>query len=266
MKLNDYLNSPADNPFESLVPNGGMTAIFRTISCIGDSLASGEHELTEMGERRCIDYYDYSWGQFMARDTGATVYNMSRGGMTAKWFETFAHERGFYDEKYKSSAYIIALGVNDVSQILNGEYELGTISDIDMKNWANNKPTFAGYYGRIIAKMKYMSPDAKFFLMTIPRGIKDEARTALYDSHAALLREIAQKTENCYVLDFRKYAPVYDEEFRKRFFLSGHMNAAGYRLTALMTESCIDSIVRSNYPDFAQTALIGKYVRMQDCE
>ena len=60
-----------------------------------------------------------------------------------------------------------------------------------------------------------------------------------------------------YVLDFRKYAPVYDESFKKKFYLGGHLNAAGYRLTAKMTESYIDYIIRHNMEDFAQVAFIG---------
>ncbi len=61
-----------------------------------------------------------------------------------------------------------------------------------------------------------------------------------------------------YVLDFRKYAPVHDEEFKKKFYMGGHLNAAGYMLTAKMTMSYIDYIIRNNMEDFSQVAFIGK--------
>ena len=80
---------------------------------------------------------------------------------------------------------------------------------------------------------------------------------ALYDRQAELIRTLSTMFENCYVLDFRKYAPVYDEEFHRHFFLGGHLNAAGYRLTALMVESYIDYLVRNNPEDFAQIGFVG---------
>ena len=102
-----------------------------------------------------------------------------------------------------------------------------------------------------------MQPKAKFFLMTIPRHTKDAPREEWGDKHAKLIYELADMFENCYVLDLRKYAPVYDEEFHRNFFLAGHMNAAGYRLTALMVESYIDYIIRNNPEDFAQIGFVG---------
>lgn len=258
MKIEDFFPKEGEKPLEMLKEGGGMCSILRTVACIGDSLSSGEHESFEMGEKGFHDYFDYSWGQFMARDAGITVHNMSRGGMTAKDFDIFARENGFFDDKYKANAYIIALGVNDVSHITAGELEMGDLSDIDPSEWAHNKPTFAGYYARIIAKFQDASPEAKFFLMTIPDGETDEKRAALCKKHRELLYGMAKLFKNCYVLDFYKYAPVYDKKFKEMFFLGGHMNAAGYRLTALMTETYIDWIIRNNYQDFARVAFMNK--------
>ena len=60
------------------------TADTRTVACIGDSLSSGEFEAAAEKGSSYPDMYEYSWGQFMARMCGCKVYNMSRGGMTAK--------------------------------------------------------------------------------------------------------------------------------------------------------------------------------------
>lgn len=62
------------------------------------------------------------------------------------------------------------------------------------------------------------------------------------------------------MIDLNKYAPVYDEEFKRRFYLGGHMNPMGYILTAKMTMSYIDYIIRQHPEDFAQVGFIGKGV------
>ena len=63
----------------------GWLGIFRTIACVGDSLSSGELvSVDKNGAYEYNDYFEYSWGQYIARKYGNTVYNFSRGGMTAK--------------------------------------------------------------------------------------------------------------------------------------------------------------------------------------
>lgn len=174
MDLTKYMANKNEKPLDNIAVNGGFTSIFRTIGCIGDSLASGELESFEMGRKGYYDYFDDSWGQFIARDAGCKVYNFSRGGMTAKeYIETYADEKGFFDIEKRCQAYIIALGVNDVTDILDGKFEFGTVEDIKVDNYALNKPTFAGWYGAIISKYKEIQPHAKFFLMTMP-NIGDE--------------------------------------------------------------------------------------------
>lgn len=267
MDLKKLMSCEGEKPLDNIVENGGYCGIFRKIACIGDSLSSGEFESFLLGEPGWHDYYDYSWGQYIARDAGCTVYNLSRGGMTAKeYMQSFAREKGFFDEEYKSQAYIIALGVNDVTEILKKEEELGSIdtdaefgsvNDVNTEDWGKNKPSFAGYYGALISKYKEIQPKAKFFLMTMPKDGSDEKRSALYDRHAELMYDFAKLFDNCYVLDFRKYAPEYNEDFKKKFFLSGHLNAAGYRLTALMTESYIDYIIRNDFEAFSQIGFVG---------
>lgn len=258
MNLEKLLNCKDEKPFDNIVTNGGYCGIFRKIACIGDSLSSGEFESLMFGKPGHHDCYDYSWGQYMARDIGCEVYNFSRGGMTAEWYmQTFAKENGFFDDKYKSQAYIIALGVNDVTTVLNGDIEFGDESDVNLDDYAKNKPTFAGFYGAIISQYKAIESKAKFFLMTMPKDSSDETRNALYDKHRDLMYKFAEMYDNCYILDFRKYAPDYDEDFRKKFYVGGHLNAAGYRLTALMTESYIDYIIRSNFEDFKQIGFVG---------
>ena len=259
MDINMFYAAEGEKPLDRLCVDGGFTGIFRTIGCVGDSLSSGEFEGTDAnGEKTYHDFYEYSWGQYLARMIGSKVYNFSRGGMSAKQYcEGWAESQDFWNEKYACQAYIIALGVND---IYNMDMELGTIEDIDRDDYRNNKPTFAGYYGQIIQRLKAISPDAKFFFMTMPTengSWRTEEKLLRGVAHAKLLHEMAEFFDNSYVLDFQAYAPVYDTKFRENFYLGGHLNPCGYILTARMVDSYIDYIIRHNMKDFKQVGFIG---------
>lgn len=255
MNMKEYYSVvPGEKPLDRMVTDGGFTGIFRSICCIGDSLSSGEFEsLDKNGNVGYHDMFEFSWGQFIARDTGATVYNFSRGGMTGKeYIESFAEANGFWDTDKLCRCYIVALGVNDVFGL---NQEIGTVSDMNPDENGNYKDTFASYYGRMIKRIKDMNPDAYFFFMSMPKyGDDGDPRR---EAHAALLYDFTKVFSRSYVIDLYKYAPVYDAEFKSHFFMSGHMNPAGYLLTARMVESYIDFIVRSNPEHFSKIGYIG---------
>ena len=256
-----------EKPLDRLIDDGGFASIFRTFACIGDSLSSGEFErLLSDGTHGYYDFYEYSWGQFMARAMGSKCYNFSRGGMTAKeYLKGWGPQNDVFNPEKKAQAYIIAMGANDVSQMLKGELEFGSIEDIDLENRENNKETFVGYYGKIIQTYKEISPDAHFFLMTMPKGSNYDAgkRGALNDLHRDTLERLCEMFENTHLLDLRTYAPVYDAAFCERFFLLGHMNPMGYILTAKMTISYIDYIIRHNMKAFRGAGFIATDYRVQ---
>ena len=128
---------------------------------------------------------------------GSKVYNFSRGGMTAKAYcNGWAEEKDFWNKEYASQAYIIALGVND---IYNQGMELGTTEDIDRNDYRNNKPTFAGYYGQIIQRLKEISPDAKFFFMTMPREDRRAEELNVKGRTYAALRLSFDSTDGCFL-------------------------------------------------------------------
>lgn len=244
--------TPNANPLGTLVANGGFTGIFRTIGCIGDSLSSGEFQSTaENGNYNYHDMYDYSWGQYIAREAGCKVFNFSKGGMSARWFnDSFENECGVWEEENKCQAYIIALGVNDV---FNDDQTVGEVGDCEKPDYSAKNLTFAGEYEKIIKKIKTFQPKARIFLMTPPRGRKDEKAAEIQ----ALLYSFAQAYEFTYVIDLFKYAPVYDDEFKSMYFLAGHMNPMGYMLTARYVMTYIDYIIRTNSEDFKQVPFIG---------
>lgn len=259
MDIRDFYLMEGERPLDNLVSDGGFCGIFRTIGCIGDSLSSGEFEgKKENGDKLYYDAFDYSWGQFLARMAGTKVYNFSRGGMTAReYMDSFGEAKNFFDPEKACQAYIIALGVNDVTGILAGKMEFGGIDDVCCDDIEKCGNSFAGRYGELILRYKQISPNAKFFLMTMPHGAENEQRSELYDRHRKLMYELAEMLGNTYVLDLREYAPVYDSKFRETFFLQGHMNAAGYLLTAKIVASYIDYIIRKNPDDFKKIGFVG---------
>ena len=254
MNIYEYIQlDKNEKPLDNIVTDGGYCGIFRTIACVEDSLSSGEFESKNPdGSTGYHDMYEYSWGQFMARDIGAKVYNFSRGGMTAKeYVETFADIKGFWADDKICQAYIIALGVND---IFNAKRELGSVKDICLEDYTQNADTFAGWYARIIQRYQRMQPKGKFFLVATPRGKlgNETDQKAVRD----LLEELTKVFKNTYLIDLYTYSPPQDEEFRKNFWL-GHMTPMGYRFTAKMMESYIDYIIRHNPQDFAEVGFIG---------
>ena len=244
-----------EKPLDKLVEGYSHTAVFRSIAFVGDSLSSGEFETRDKdGKPGYHMMFEYSWGQHIARKYGIRAYNFSKGGMSTKeYIDSFADSENLWDKNKACQAYVIALGVND---IYNMNMEIGSIDDIDSKDYNNNKPTFLGYYAMIVARYKEISPDAKFFFVTFPNTnspCRDDKTLAMINGLYAL----AEYFENAYVIDLYKYGPVYDDEFKKKFYLYNHMNPGGYILTAKLIDSYIDYIVRHNPDDFKTVGFVG---------
>ena len=261
-----HFGAPTDEkPLDRVVTDGGFTCIFRTVACVGDSLSTGEFELVDPADGR-HHYYDmpeYSWGQFLARAAGFTAYNFSRGGMTAsEYCEGYAESRGWWDPALRAQAYIIAMGIND---LIGQQQPVGEMSDINPDDPTKNAHTLTGYYARIIQQYKAISPDAKFFLVTMPRNQLFEPNAqpgGPSACHAARLHELAAYFSNTYVIDLFAHAPIHDEEFVRRYYLNGHMTPAGYRIMADHIGSYIDYIIRHNPEDFKEVGFINSEIPM----
>ena len=246
------INGLNEKPLDHLVTDGGYCCILRTIGCVGDSLSSGEFESEDAdGNKGYHDMFDYSWGQFLARDCGCTVRNFSRGGMTAQeYMESFAQQNGFWQDELVCQAYIIALGVND---IVNQNRPVGSTDDIDLSDWRKNNKTFAGYYGAIVQRLREKQEKARFFFVAMPQN----ENGSLSPAHTKLLYDLTGLFPHSYVIDLDRFAPPHDAAFRASFYMGGHLNAAGYRLTAKQIESYIDYIIRHNMDDFRQIGFVG---------
>ena len=256
--IKDFL-TVTDNPLDRMFTPLKLAGSFSTIACIGDSLSSGEFEVRakdDPNKSLYLDRFRYSWGQFMARNIGSTVYNFSRGGMTAReYVNSFAESMGYWDEEKAAQAYIIALGVNDMYSDTESQ-PLGSMADVHIGEPDKNADNFAGNYARIIERYKKISPKARFFLMTMPKENRENETIKV--EHADLLYKFAEAYSHTHVIDLNKYAPKYDVEFKRKFYLHGHMSPAGYAFTARMVEAYIEHIILTNPDDFRQAGLIGE--------
>ena len=67
MNIEHFIHPTDEKPLENLISTGGLTAIFRRIGCVGDSLSSGEPEMTDPTDKKvCPDLCEHSWGQYNA--------------------------------------------------------------------------------------------------------------------------------------------------------------------------------------------------------
>ena len=257
MNINDFYAIEGEKPLDRLVDDGGFAGIFRTIGCIGDSLSSGELEsMTPEGQVGYHDFYDISWGQFIARMAGTKVYNFSRGGMTAReYLQSFGEANGFWNPELACQAYIMALGCNDLWGL---GLPVGSVEDINPDDPSKNAPTFAGEFAAVLQKYKQIQPKAKFFLVTMPKMPRHgEHAEGLADQQQKLMHDLAAYFDNTYVIDLYQYAPPFDKEVKKKFFYHGHMAPAGYLLFGKMIASYIDYIIRHNIESFKTVGMMG---------
>jgi lysophospholipase L1-like esterase len=176
--------------------------------------------------------------------------------MTAKEYcDGYAAAMSFWNTEKAAQAYIIALGANDLFGL---RQPVGDLSDVCDEDYHKNTDNFAGRYCEIIQRYKMIAPDAKFFLLTMPKDDvpEDSDRAKLLAAQGELMHKIAAHFSNCYVIDLHEYMPVQDEKYKERFYLEGHLNACGYMFTAQVVMSYIDYIIRHNIKDFRRASFI----------
>lgn len=241
--------------WNKLVNTDDMTALnfdgiasFLKIGCIGDSLASGESIYKKAdGSIGYADIYAHSWGQFLARRYGIECVNFSAGGLTTRSWLTDSHGWSLAQkEENLCNAYIIGLGQNDIGK-LGADY-LGTINDIDLTNYENNKDTYYGNYGKIIQLIKTLQPKAKFFLLTDP----------VITGFNGAIKDIAAKMPNCYLIDLTKYSDMYKSGgyFHKNN-RGGHYNSVAYNHMGKLIGEEISKYMYDNPEEFNQIEFIG---------
>jgi hypothetical protein len=244
------------NPIEVIKPIAGLSSIFQDWGFIGDSLTSGQQEYKVSGVTNFYTNYDYSWGQMLCKLSGATGYNFSVGGQTAKgWcLGNYGLDARNWDGAQLDArkAYVVSMGTND----RNSAYGVGDVStDVDITDYNNNADTYAGWMAGIIQRVRSIQPKCKIFLVTISK-FNNPDTTDINDWND-VLRDLAVLFNDVFVIDIYNYGVLENSLFKNVYYLGGHMNVSGYQYRSYQIANYIDWLVRTNPLLFKQEGLVG---------
>lgn len=241
----EYLNEKL-----TIVKDGGFCRIFRKFGCIGDSLSSGAFEYKEDGTNKIDFIYDFSWPQYLARICDNSAINFSTGGLTTRtWLESEYCTQMMSGGDNLCDCYIIALGVNDLKTD-DRHVDVGTVSDIDLSDYAQNVDTYCGNLGGIIQRIKSVQPRAKIFVLTNP-GRTQAERAAAVPYNTAIFA-VCELFTDCYVADLYSLGL-----FDPRYMLASHYGSNGYLKATWDISSLISAIIEDNPAEFKEVAFIG---------
>lgn len=214
-------------------------SMFEKIGVIGDSYASGQIYLSGSP----VNYYNLSWGQVLARRNGITCENFSRGGLTTKSWLTSDKGLELMLESESKGLYIIALGINDVSEINAGRYDIGTISDFDVDDYENTPDTFYGNMAKIIGNIMEKSPNGKIVLSTMSNNSQN--------TNIAVNNAIMACAESAAIPVIKQHEDIFfKSDYYINGMISGHPTAPVYSGMAKAIERLVNKAMTDNYSYF----------------
>ena len=160
--VGSYLTDQA----EAINPDDTDFSMVTDFGVIGDSWASG---YLRYPDNVIIRSDTQSWPQILARKCGNRAINFSKYGLYTRSWLTDTTGLPFLLGNDPLPLYIIALGINDNTQIENGTYAVGTIDDVHTEDFTQNPDTFFGNYGRIIGNIQLHAPNAKIICVSVMR-------------------------------------------------------------------------------------------------
>ena len=252
------------NPLSKIITDGGFTGLIESYACCGDSLTQGVFDRTNGVTMNFESTKFNSYPSQLARITGSKVFNLGNAGATAcnsqqsisdwhSWLQT-ANQKKWFTNDFKTKAYIISIGTNDIGYY--GSFTGDVETDIDVNNYNNNNTTTSvGGLATMIQKARELQPKAIIFVETI-----DNTRNTKPTRDAAneKIRAIAEKL-NCYLIDMAKYWIQEDEvnEWKAKYQNGQHLNAIGYLIKTQARITYIDWIIRNNLERFKEVQFIG---------
>lgn len=211
-------------------------SLFSKFGVVGDSYASGEMHFNG----KFNDIYNVSWGQILARKTGASCVNFSAGGLSTKGWLTHSKGLPLMLSTEAQDVYYLALGINDANNY--GNNYLGTIADIKA-DFTQNADSFFGNYGKIISNIKEHAPNAKIVMFTMV------ATTEMKATYNEAIIEIANHFEIPYIIQSD------DDFFNSDFYANGkvqsHPIAVVYSGMANAFERLLKKCILNNFDYFA---------------
>ena len=235
-----------------------MTAILHKIGVIGAYFTNGYHNTTS-GSLSEEYAREYSWPQRLAKLCGITALHFGHAGWNCKKWLNSSLYTAVAETENKCTAYVVSFASNDIYEEDNPDrdYQLGTISDVNIGNESQNAASYYGYLSKIIARLYEVQPKAYVFLQTYPYNY---GRTETL-GYSQAMRDIvaAYRNENyrIYLIDYSTYGMTIAEAQSKNMYRGSHYVASGYQYMAYELCTYIDWIIRSNMADFEDAAFVG---------
>ena len=225
--LNSIIKKPAEyaNPCDY---EGKEITVFNKICCIGDSITSGTFNHNESGTVQYVVDDKYSYPTYLTKLTGVETINLGHGGNDSVQWWNNEQNRDFSG----FDCAIINLGINDVAHGITTE-QSGTALE------------------SIINALKTANNNIKIFIATIVPAYAQGVST-YYDINS-LIKDLANKIDNCYLVDLTEYSLCK----KGTAFEAGHLSALGYYQLAHDYVAIISYIIHSKPNDFKWVQFIG---------
>lgn len=247
-----------ENPAEY---NGNEIQVFSRGLCIGDSITEGvfNYDVDQTVIKK------YSYPSVLKRLTGIEIVNAGVGGLTSKtWYEASLDS----DEQY--GTWVNGEWVWHISpEIADGDVaskaldyagfdfsiiHLG-INDVYMSDALTFDETIAVFETNIyniINKLKMANAGIKIFLCTIIPCYAYVGHLE-YETLNAKIREIAEATEDVFLIDLNEYSACVGGTA----YVNQHLTALGYHKMATEIKSLISYTISKNLEKFKEVQFIG---------
>lgn len=262
--LNAKIVSVSDDEKRPTDYIGNEIQLFHKGICIGDSITEGFFEYN--GGRTILK--EYSYPTYLSKMTGIGLINSGVSGFTSKqWYDASVDSESvggkwvngewvwnLYPEVGESDVVGSSLDYSDCdfAVIHLGINDTNTIGDSITLEQALT--TFETSINGIITNLKAGSNGIKIFLATI---IPYHSVNQIFEEFNVKIREIAEQTEDVYLLDLTAYSDCYGDIYGHGY----HLTALGYHKMASEISAYISYIISQNLTDFKWVQFIGTGVK-----
>jgi len=230
---------------KSLALNRTTCKIFKRVCCCGDSYTSGHMSVNGLA---AITKEDFAWPHYMATLTGNEWINCGVSGANVLTWQT--KDRGLPKAKAsgKVQAYVIGLMLNDTASGTDRYVPIGSASDI-----GTSAQTYYGGMSAIVRQLNAISPDAKIFIQTCPRG---ESKFAPYNKAVRDIVASYKSTYPVHCLDLAEYADLYETKTVRDDEIGGHFTAIGYEQFSEILAVIMSDYINTHISEFQNVAFI----------
>ena len=258
------INSSTDSPEGGQSPikyNGNEIQVFNRGICIGDSITEGVFNYSD-GE---AIIKKYSYPSILNKITGVNIVNAGVAGLTSQtWYAASLNSDTQYG-KWVNNEWVwnMAPDATDsdiVSTLLDysgfdfaiihlGINDIGMMGSLTIDEVVTN---FETNINNIISKLKISNNGIKIFLATIIPCYAEVGNSA-YETLNNKIREIANASENVFLIDLNEYS----ECAKGTPYENQHLTAIGYHKMASEISSLISYTISQNLDDFKSVQFIG---------